>query len=296
MSEADGERPLIAFAAPAKVNLYLHVTGRRPDGLHELDSLFVRVDAADRLSGEPAGGLSLDVRGPFAGALPTHERDDNLVLKAARLLAAKTGVTSGASLVLEKHLPVAAGIGGGSADAAAALGLLRQLWSLDIETACLADIAARLGADVPACLHREPLAVSGTGEAFQPAPRLPAAWLVLVNPGVELLTADVFAARTGGFGAPQPVVRRPADIGDLARELGFRRNDLEPAAIALAPVIADVLGDLAARPEILLARMSGSGATCFGLTASRDDADQAAASLLRAHPDWWVRAVAMLQG
>ena len=295
MPEADGERSPIAITAPAKVNLYLHVTDRRADGLHELDSLFVRVDACDQITGEAAETLTLEVRGPFAEALSDQNADDNLVLKAARLLAQEADVTAGAALVLEKHLPVAAGIGGGSADAAATLRLLVDLWSLDFGPARLAAIAARLGADVPPCLHHVPLAVSGIGDIVEPSPRLPAAWLVLVNPGVDVLTARVFAARSGGFSGAQPLTREPRDVADLAHELGLRRNDLETPAIALAPVIADVLGELRQLAGILLARMSGSGATCFGLAASAADAERSAAVLAKAHPRWWVCAAAVLQ-
>ncbi len=295
MPGADGDQSPIAIAAPAKVNLYLHVTDRRDDGLHELDSLFVRVDAADRISAKATDRLSLEVRGPFGEALAANAADDNLVLKAARLLAAETGVTTGAALVLDKQLPVAAGIGGGSADAAATLRLLVDLWSLEIDPTRLAALAARLGADVPPCLHHQPVSVSGIGEIVRPAPRLPRAWLVLVNPGIEVLTAHVFAARTGDVSGSDPLTHEPRDVAELARELSRRRNDLEAPAIALAPVIADVLGELRDRTDVLLARMSGSGATCFGLAASAAEAERAAAALAAAHPDWWVRAAALLQ-
>ncbi|MEM7123768.1 MAG: 4-(cytidine 5'-diphospho)-2-C-methyl-D-erythritol kinase [Pseudomonadota bacterium] len=294
MPGADGDQPSIAIAAPAKVNLYLHVTDRRDDGLHELDSLFVRVDAADRLSAEAADRLSLQVRGPFGEALPPRSLDDNLVLNAARLLAAEAGVNAGADLVLDKQLPVAAGIGGGSADAAATLRLLMELWSLEIDPTRLAALAARLGADVPPCLHHQPVLVSGIGDVVEPAPRLPSVWLVLVNPGVEVLTARVFAARAGDFSPAHPLSHEPRDAAELAHELGLRRNDLEGPATALAPVIAAVLNQLRERPEILLARMSGSGATCFGLAATATDAARAAAAIAETHPDWWVRAAALL--
>lgn len=294
MPEADGETSATAIAAPAKVNLYLHVIDRRDDGLHELDSLFVRVDVADRLSAEAADTLSLEVRGPFAGALTASSLDDNLVLKAARLLAAEAGVSAGATLVLDKQLPVAAGIGGGSADAAAALKLLIDLWSLDVEHVPLAAIAARLGADVPPCLHHQPILVSGTGDIVRAAPHLPPAWVVLVNPGVDVLTARVFASRTGDFGTALPLTHEPRDVAELAHELTLRRNDLEAAAKAVAPVIHDVLVELRQHAGILLARMSGSGATCFGLAASAADADRIAAKIAEARSDWWVRAAALL--
>jgi 4-diphosphocytidyl-2-C-methyl-D-erythritol kinase len=294
MPGADGPPAAIEIDAPAKVNLYLHITGRRADGFHELDSLFVRADIGDRLRLCAAAGLALTVDGPFAPALASTGAGANLVLSAARRLASHLGREPGAAIHLEKNLPVAAGLGGGSADAAAALRGLAALWQADVPDNELRLLAAGLGADVPACLTRHPLQVSGIGEQLRPAPELPPAWLVLANPGLALGTADVFARRAGGFSRAMPLDRPPADAATLAGALLARRNDLETAAIALVPQIADVLAALAGEAGILLARMSGSGATCFGLAATAADAEAAASRIGAAHPAWWVVAAPML--
>jgi 4-diphosphocytidyl-2-C-methyl-D-erythritol kinase len=270
-------------AAPAKVNLYLHVTGRRDDGYHLLDSLVVFADACDTLSAEPAAGLSLGVRGPLAAALPAE--GDNLVLRAARLLATDAGVKAGAHLVLTKHLPVAAGIGGGSSDAAAALRLLCRLWQVALPSARLASLAARLGADVPVCLAAKAARMRGIGEQLGPAPKLPSCGIVLVNPGIGLATAEVFRARHGPWSEPAALPAQWNDATRMAADLRGLRNDLEPAAIRLRPIIGDVLAALAETPGCLLARMSGSGATCFGIYAGPEGARQAPARLR--HPGWW---------
>jgi 4-diphosphocytidyl-2-C-methyl-D-erythritol kinase len=271
--------------APAKINLYLHVVGRRDDGYHLLDSLVVFARAGDQLTVTPASDLLLSVIGPFAAGLQ-HE-DDNLVLKAARALAAEAGVPPAARLVLQKNLPVASGIGGGSADAAATLRLLCRFWRLQPDPGVLQRIARSLGADVPVCLGSRPALMSGIGETLAPAPSLPDVGMVLVNPGVGISTPSVFRARIGEFSAPADFPA-PADFhgGDLALALRATRNDLEQPACGLAPVIGDVLGALAAVPGCRLARMSGSGATCFGLFDTPAAAEAAAEALKR--DQWWV--------
>ncbi len=273
-------------AAPAKLNLYLRVVGRRDDGYHLLDSLVVFAGIADTLHVAPSEELSLHVTGPFAAALAGEA--DNLVLRAARLLAEAAGVRPGGRLTLEKHLPVASGIGGGSADAAAALRLLARHWGLD--AALPATLAVRLGADVPACLGGRPSRVGGIGEVLSPAPALPPFGLVLVNPGVAVATPSVFRARRGGVSAPASLPAGWADAAALAAGLAPLGNDLQDAAIALCPPIADVLARLERWPGCLLARMSGSGATCFGLFADAAAARAAAAGLAapgRSHSGWW---------
>ncbi len=270
-------------AAPAKVNLYLHVIGRREDGYHLLDSLVVFAGISDTLSAEPAAGISLRVEGPFAAMLPAEA--DNLVLRAARLLAAEAGGKAGADLVLSKHLPVASGIGGGSADAAAALRLLCRLWRVTLPSAQSARLAERLGADVPVCLAGRTARMGGIGERLAPGPALPPCGVVLVNPGVGVATADVFRARRGAWSEPAGLPARWQDAAAMAADLGKLRNDLEPAATMLRPVIGDVLAALAATPGCLLARMSGSGATCFGLYAGPEDARRALGPLRGR--DWW---------
>ncbi|MDO9712315.1 4-(cytidine 5'-diphospho)-2-C-methyl-D-erythritol kinase [Paracraurococcus lichenis] len=276
--------------APAKVNLYLHVTGRRADGYHLLDSLAVFGPAADALALAPADDLSLALDGPFGAALAAEP--DNLVLRAARALAAAVGVPARAAMVLTKRLPVASGIGGGSADAAAALRGLDRLWGLGLGEGRLAEVAAPLGADIPVCLASRPARMQGVGEVLLPAPALPRCGLLLVNPGVALPTPAVFKARQGGFTPPAELPAAWPDAAGMARDLAGLRNDLEPPAITLCPVIAEVLAALRALPGCLLARMSGSGATCFGLFADAAAA-QSAARLL---PSGWWREAGGLYG
>ena len=279
-------------AAPAKVNLYLHVTGRRDDGYHLLDSLVVFAEHGDSLSAKAAASVSLQVTGPFAAGLKAEP--DNLVLRAARALAAEAGVSSGAHLVLDKRLPVASGIGGGSADAAAALRLLCRLWHLAPHPAALTRLAAGLGADVPACLAAHAVRMGGIGERLDPAPLLPACGIVLVNPGITVATAEVFRTRRGAWSQPGTLPAAWDDVAAMAADLGRLRNDLEPAAMQLRPVIGDVLAELVATPGCSLARMSGSGATCFGLYADVDAAHHALENLQR--PGWWSWAGALRRG
>lgn len=265
------------------------MTGRRPDGYHELDSLIAFANIGDRLLAAPAAGLSLELCGPEAAGL-AGVGEDNLVLRAARRLAAAAGVTAGAALRLEKNLPVASGIGGGSSDAAAALLLLSRLWGLDLDQGTLAEIGLALGADLPVCLCRRPAWVSGVGERVDPLPGLPAAGILLANPRVALPTAAVFAARGGPFGAGVRFAPMPADAEGLAAALAACRNDLAEAALSLVPQIATVLRRLVALPGALLARMSGSGATCFALFRDGEAAARACAILAAAEPRWWVAA------
>jgi len=268
--------------APAKVNLYLHVTGRRADGYHLLDSLAVFGPAADTLEARPAEKLTLALDGPFGAALSAEP--DNLVLRAARALAARGGTTQGAALRLTKRLPVASGIGGGSADAAAALRLLNRLWGIGLDEAALAALAAPLGADVPVCVASRPAIMQGVGELIRPAPELPPCGLLLVNPRLPLATPAVFRARQGGFSLPAELPASWPDVASMATDLGRLANDLEAPALSLCPMIAEVLAALRARPGCLLARMSGSGATCFGLFTTPDEAEAAGRTLPRA---WW---------
>jgi 4-diphosphocytidyl-2-C-methyl-D-erythritol kinase len=269
-------------AAPAKVNLFLHVTGRRADGYHLLDSLAVFGPSADLLSATSAEALSLTLGGPFGATLAAEP--DNLVLRAARALAAEADCQAGAALHLEKHLPVASGIGGGSADAAAALRLLNRLWGCGLEPAALARIAAPLGADIPVCVASRPARMQGIGEMVSPAPALPECGLLLVNPRVPVATPAVFRARQGGFSAPAELPAAWPDAARMASDLAQLGNDLEAPALSLCPVIAEVLAALRAAPGCLLARMSGSGATCFGLFATAAAASAAARNM---PGDWW---------
>lgn len=269
-------------AAPAKVNLFLHVLGRRADGYHLLDSLVVFAAAADRLEGQPAAALSLTLAGPEAAPLVAEA--DNLVLRAARALAEAAGLPPRAALHLTKTLPVAAGIGGGSADAAAALRLCARLWGVRLPPDRLAALALALGADVPACLAGRPLRLGGVGEVLSPAPALPRFGLVLANPRIPLPTAAVFRARGDAMRPPAVLPAGWPDAAAMARDLARCTNDLQAAAITLCPPIAEVLAALAALPGVLLARMSGSGATCFAILSDPAAAEAAAARL---PPRWW---------
>lgn len=284
---------LLRDRAPAKINLTLHITGRRADGYHLLDSLVVFSGRGDRLGLEPDAPLGLLMDGPTA--IKAGPDADNLVLRAARHLAERVvGLRLGA-FHLTKRLPVAAGIGGGSSDAAAALRLLARLNGLSLEDPRLMEAARATGADVPVCVAGRARTMAGIGEVLGPVLEIPALYGVLVNPGVALETRPVFAAiglapgKDADFG---PAFRVPesADAESWIAALRRGRNDMEAAACRLAPVIGDVLAVLAAAPGCRLARMSGSGATCFGLFTERRRASRAAAVLRRDHPGWWVQA------
>ncbi len=264
----------------AKVNLYLHITGRREDNYHELDSLAVFPALGDRLSAAPADRLGLAITGPFAKELSNES--DNLVLRAARLLAEKTGAKPNVALTLEKNLPVASGIGGGSADAAATLRLLGRRWNVEPDP----TLALRLGADVPVCLLSRAARMSGMGEILLPAPRLPPFGITLVNPGVAVSTAAIFKARRAEFSPAAILPKAWPNAAAMAADLARLYNDLEPPAIATEPAIATALETLAALPGCLLARMSGSGATCFGIFPTQAEAATAAASVSRS--GWWI--------
>lgn len=281
--------------APAKVNLALHVTHRRDDGYHDLESLVVFADVADELVAMPAAADSLAVAGPFAKALGVGET--NLVSRAVAAFRARwpDAVETGLALRLTKNLPVAAGIGGGSADAAAALRLMASLSNRTIVLAELADMAAGLGADVPACLVSTPLVARGVGEVLAPLPEFPALHIVLVNPMIPLATADVFRRLRAHDNYPLPELpsplTRPAQLGIWLAET---RNDLQPPAVKLVPVIGEIVEQLAETQGCMLARMSGSGATVFGLFGSEGQAHQAAQVMRAAHPDHWVAAAPLI--
>ena len=268
--------------ARAKINLWLNVTGRRADGYHLLDSLVAFADLADTVEAAVSDSLTLTVDGPQAASLAGEA--DNLVLKAARLLADRAGVRAGAALALTKHIPVAAGLGGGSADAAAALRALATLWRVSLPPEVEFEMAARLGADVPMCLAGKTALVSGVGEQLAPAPPLPVCGLLLVNPRVALSTAEVFAARRGAFTTPRAADRPWTDLASLVAVLVQRGNDLTEAAATLRPVIVDVLAFLRQGHGARHAGMSGSGATCFALYDSPEIARRAATTVPAA---WW---------
>ncbi|MHA6345023.1 4-(cytidine 5'-diphospho)-2-C-methyl-D-erythritol kinase [Roseivivax sp. CAU 1761] len=266
---------MIEAFAPAKVNLTLHVTGQRADGYHLLDSLVVFADIGDRLRVRPAERLSLRLTGPMADGVPAGP--ENLVCRAAELL----DPVRGAAIELEKHLPAAAGIGGGSSDAAAALRALAELWGMPLPRQ-----AAVLGADVPMCLDPRAARISGAGEGVVPVPDLPDLPALLVNPRVAVPTAQAFAGLGRRDNPPMPAtLPRFTGVREVAAWLGEQRNDLLAPARRIAPQIDAVLEAL---DGALLARMSGSGATCFGLYPTLEAASAAGHALRRAHPEWWV--------
>jgi 4-diphosphocytidyl-2-C-methyl-D-erythritol kinase len=273
--------------APAKVNLALHVTGRRADGYHLLQSIVVFADTGDWLEIAPAPRLSLRVTGPRAAGVPTDDR--NLVWQAAMLFPRAPG----AAITLEKHLPHAGGIGGGSADAAAALRGLADLWARPMPDAAA---VLELGADLPVCLFGRPALMAGIGEVLTPLPPLPPLWLVLVNAGVAVPTGPVFKGLAQVENPAMPAIPDQgwADADDLALWLARARNDLEPPARQIVPVIDSVIAAIGGSADCLLARMSGSGGTCFGLFATEAAARAAAVALSADHPGWWVQAAATL--
>lgn len=277
--------------APAKLNLYLHVTGRRDDGWHLLDSLVAFASVGDAVEVAPAERQSLVVTGPFAAQLAGDPRD-NLAWRAASLLAERLGRPADVAIRLTKNLPVAAGIGGGSSDAAACLNALATLWRCD-DRALVMRVAAALGSDVPACLLRRPAWLSGIGDTVDEAGRLPECGVLLVNPRVALPTPSVYHAFAGPFtpAARFPIPEAAADFADM---LATRRNDLAAAAMTLVPAVAAVLDALARLEDSLLARMSGSGATCFALFKTQEQARRAQTRLEQAQPGWWVRAGRLL--
>lgn len=274
--------------APAKVNLFLHVTGRRGDGYHELESLVAFAAVSDRIEVRPAERFEFETDGPFAGALGRGA--DNLAVRAAMALAEAAGIAPNARIRLHKALPVAAGLGGGSADAAATLRALAALWDVTLPGDALTALAVRLGADVPVCLASRPSTMRGIGERIEAAPALPAAPILLVNPAVPLATEAVFEAREGPFSTPREFAAAPRDAPALAAALGETGNDLAAGARRLCPEIDAVLAAIETSPSCLLARLTGSGPTCFGLFPTERHADRAAARIAADRPRWWVRA------
>lgn len=275
-----------SIAAPAKLNLFLQVLGRKNDGYHQIESLVVFPQFGDRLEIYESPTISLQVEGPFADECGPLE--NNLVLRAAHALAALAPTPVGARLKLHKNLPAAGGLGGGSSDVASAIQLLIPFWGLQLEGKALAELAVRLGADVPVCLRRRPAIMRGIGEQLSAAPTLPNCYVLLVNPRIQLSTQAVFEKLDGRFGkVPQRFPRHVSSVKKLARLLTVRRNDLEKPAIELVPEIQTVLDALNRQKGCLLARMSGSGTTCFGLFANADEMGAAAVAIKQAHPEYW---------
>ena len=281
--------------APAKINLAVHVTGQRDDGYHTLETIAVFADIGDRISAERADRDIFEITGPEAAALAGEDPDRNLVIRARdllrSLLADAGSVAPPVALTLEKHLPAGSGIGGGSADAAATLRVLAALWDCRDLSEKLTQHAAALGADVPMCLHGRPLVASGIGETIAPLANMPAFAMVLVNPRRHVSTPAVFSKLSKKRNPPLP----PDGIADLRDAPAWAawlssatRNDLQAPSVSLTPEIEVCLAALE-ETGALLSRMSGSGATCFGLYGNSEQAEAAATQLLRRHPDWWIK-------
>ena len=275
--------------APAKVNLFLHVRNRRSDGYHNLESLVAFTDVCDDIEVEKNNDLELVISGPFADSLSNNK--DNLIIQAARLLAKFAEIKPKARIFLRKALPVAAGIGGGSSDAAATLLALRDLWQISIKSKTLHEQASELGADVPVCLTQGPRLVRGIGHDLTIIKKLPTFALVLANPRYPLYTSEVFRCLTPPFPTGQKWDRR--STLNFYSQLVESRNDLEPVACKLAPVVSRVLAELKNLTNCRLARMSGSGTTCYGLFDDIISAELAAQKLHKRQKNWWVKACAI---
>jgi 4-diphosphocytidyl-2-C-methyl-D-erythritol kinase len=280
-----------AEKAPAKINLTLRVLGRRADGYHDIESLVAFAGVGDALTFTPGGALALTVGGPTAAA--AGDVADNLVLKAAHALAERVAGLRLGRFTLSKRLPVAAGLGGGSADAAAALRLLARANALAPDDPRLMQAARATGADVPVCLDPRTRLMRGIGDILSDPLDLPRLFALLVNPGVVVATADVFAALAAPPAGQTAPAALPLGPAALLAEIASGRNDLEAPAIELEPAIADVLAVLRKLPGCRLARMSGSGATCFGLFDSSRAASAAARTLRVGYPAGWVRATVL---
>lgn len=264
------------------------MVGRRDDGYHELDSLVAFADVQDIVRAAPSESLTLAIDGSFAGDLDNDS--GNLVLRAASALANEAGLAPGASITLTKNLPVASGIGGGSADAAATLHVLNKLWRTELDSAVLSRLGQSLGADVPVCLFGRTAHLQGAGERIAAGPLLPDCGLLLVNPGVAVSTPAVFSQRQGAFSRPHAMPDRLENVAALVEFLTQCRNDLLEPARRLAPQINDALTEISRSPSCLFASLSGSGATCFALFGDLATARAEAASLRADRPNWWVQA------
>ena len=287
----------IRVFAPAKINLYLHVTARRDDGYHELDSLVAFADIGDVITLEAAPDFAFDITGPFSGEFTAKEKDAspnsaNLIVQAAWALSRAAHKTLPVRICLTKNLPLAAGLGGGSSDAAAALWGLCELLGIPRNAVFLPAILRGLGADVPVCFSCEPARLRGIGDVLEPAPAMSETPIVLVNPGIACPTAKVFAHYPGPFRAPVDMPPSCELGDDLVRFLSAQHNDLTESARLVVPAIDEVLGTLRTQPGCALARLSGSGATCFGLFETAHAAHNAARAIMNmpASASWWVQA------
>jgi 4-diphosphocytidyl-2-C-methyl-D-erythritol kinase len=283
--------------APAKINLYLHVVGKQPDGYHQLDSLVVFAAkgsaACDQIEVVEAPSYTLRIDGLEAAGIQHEDPEKNLVTKALRAFSSKVGKPLHFSVKLHKQLPIASGIGGGSADAAAALRAVGQFWHLTKTHPPMMEAAAETGADVPACLQGETCYFEGTGHTIEPGPHLPKFWLVLVNPHIPVPTAEVFRARQGAYSQRAKLGHAPNSVEELVGMLSHRSNDLQEAASGLVDAIQNALDLLASQNGCLLSRMSGSGGTCFGLFTDEISAQAASDHIRRQIREYWVAVTAV---
>ncbi|MCF6214558.1 MAG: 4-(cytidine 5'-diphospho)-2-C-methyl-D-erythritol kinase [Emcibacter sp.] len=280
----------ISRLARAKINLDLLITGRREDGYHLLDSLVVFAEYGDEISVLASDEISLGIIGPFATELIGLK--DNIILKAARALQKKFNITKGAEITLVKNLPVSSGIGGGSADAAAAIHALIELWQISVTATDLDEILLSLGADLPVCMASQTMHMTGMGEKLTPITINFPVFLCLVNPGVAVSTSDIFKGRTKRiFSNPRKLPLTIEDQSQLQEILNAAGNDLEGEAGAINPVIDKVIAQIKTSDDCLFAGMSGSGATCFGIFSSEEAARRVAGNINSASPNWWVKPV-----
>ena len=276
----------VAIHAPAKINLYLHIVGRRADGYHELDSLVGFTDHGDLIQVRHHERLYFQIKGPFGCSLQAN--DDNLIVRAARALVKETSYAGGAHITLKKNVPVASGIGGGSADAAATLKALNLLWQTGLVDEELAALGLKLGADIPVCISGKPARMSGIGESISQVENFPSLGVLLINPGIPISTFKVFQMHRGNFS--QRVELQPIEDTEVLYEfLAHQRNDLQDLAIQIVPEIKEVLDILSAETGCRLVRLSGSGATCFGLFDNETLAKDAGRSISGNYPNWWVQ-------
>lgn len=278
--------------AYAKINLYLHITGKRDDGYHLLDGMVIFADIYDHIEVHDSEIINVLTLGEFAGHIDDSE---NIALLAARLLAARADINYGAEIILTKNLPVAAGIGGGSSDAAAVLKLLNKLWEVNWSDQKLAAISLPLGADVPMCVIGKAAHISGIGEMVKPfSLKLPEMYLLLANPGFKIKSADIYKMGVKNHGGRVDWKDIPEDINGFCSFLSKTRNDLEENAIEAYPIVENVKRTISAQEGCLFARMSGSGPTCFGIFKEKSEADKAAAAIKSANPKWWVKSTTVL--
>jgi len=287
------EAETLRARAYAKINLYLHVTGRRSDGYHLLDSVVSFVNVYDEIEISPSENIILEVTGEFADDI--GRASDNLIIKAANLLAARSSVKQGARIKLIKNLPPAGGIGGGSADAATTLKLLNKLWKQKFSTDELAKMSLKLGADLPMCIVGKSAHISGIGDKIEPINRLPEGYVVLVNPKTEVKSAKIYKMGMKSFsGKLKNDIKSGMSLKEMAEALKQSQNDLAMNAAMAAPNILDVLEQIRKNETRLLARMTGSGATCFGLFANEEDAAEAAEKITLHNKNWWVRSAPLI--